>query len=246
MTKKKLPIPATGKAPRRLGLLERGTVLGAQKAIAWILDDHALLTELCRLLGIPSGPDQWYELARVLAQERLPKKRGPRNKAQKTIAWTLDDHDMLPGLCRRYGIPDGPTQWYELALALARELAPKVRGRRDKWSRWIDGILVVEIERLVQLGSRRRSAAWATRELAERRPWLDFLTRVDADPENRDEAPQDPAESLRRRYSHVRHTRLADLFRAEFDRCEREGRVAEWDARVLATLRDPWRRGPLA
>jgi hypothetical protein len=154
-----------------------------------------------------------------------------------------EDEAQLELLREHYGIPPGPAQWQLLALALAREFCSAPRPTSTvKWSPLIDGILVVEIERLVEPGNRKRSATWAARELAGRQPWGDFLAKADADPEDPDEAPKDPAESLRRRYSRVRHSKEMPMFRKAFAHYEWEKTVAEWDAMVAAILRGARRR----
>jgi len=154
-----------------------------------------------------------------------------------------EDEAQLELLREHYGIPPGPAQWQLLALALARELYSAPRPTSTvKWSPLIEGVLVVEIERLVEPGNRKRSATWAARELAERQPWGDFLAKADADPEDPEEAPKDPAESLRRRYSRVRHSKKMLMFRKAFAHYEWEKTVAEWDAMVAAILRGARRR----
>jgi hypothetical protein len=154
-----------------------------------------------------------------------------------------EDGARLERLRKHYRIAPGPAQWQLLALAMAREFyaAPKPTST-VKWSPLIEGVLVVEIERLVEPGNRKRSATWAARELAERQPWGDFLAKADADPEDPEEAPKDPAESLRRRYSRVRHSKKMLMFRKAFAHYEWEKTVAEWDAEVVAILRDARRR----
>src|SRR5262245_55300052 len=68
--------------------------------------------------------------------------------------WTDDDHAKLLILCDRYGIQHGPLMFYQLSLALARELypEPKVSGAKRKWTFLNQGALVVEIERLIKPG----------------------------------------------------------------------------------------------
>jgi hypothetical protein len=155
-----------------------------------------------------------------------------------------EDQARLERLCKHYGIPPGPAQWQLLALAMAREFyrEPPTSEGKLKWSPLVDGVLVVEIERLVQPANRKRTATHAARLLAERPPWRDFLARADADPEDPDDAPGNPAESLRRRYSRVRHGKKMQMYRDAFAYHELKQTVPEWNARVADILRDARRR----
>ena len=154
-----------------------------------------------------------------------------------------EDEARLERLREHYRIAPGPAQWHLLALAMAREFYPAPRPTSTgKWSLLIDGMLVVEIERLVEPDNRRRAAIHAARELAMRRPWRDFLAKTDADPDDPDEVPKDPAESLRRRYSYVRRSKKMLMFRQAFAYHELAGTVAEWDAMLADILRDARRR----
>ena len=51
-----------------------------------------------------------------------------------TWQWVDEDHARLLLLCQHHSIPDGPHMFYQLALALARELypEPKRSGRKTK------------------------------------------------------------------------------------------------------------------
>ncbi len=97
---------------------------------------------------------------------------------QRCVAkWSDEDHTSLLKLCKRYGIGESPAMFYELSLALARELYPerKRRGPGTKWTALNQGALVVEIERLAKPDDPARGVAWAAAQLSKREPWKSFL-----------------------------------------------------------------------
>ena len=70
----------------------------------------------------------------------------PGERQETLEQWAAEDTAKLFLLCRHYGIPSSPTQFLELALALARDLypEPRRRGRKSKWTRAIQAMLVVK------------------------------------------------------------------------------------------------------
>jgi hypothetical protein len=108
-----------------------------------------------------------------------------------------EDYLKLGLLCQQYGIGEGPAKWFQLSLALARELYPEKKkpGRKSKWTLLNKGALVVEIERLTTPDDASHGVAWACKQLALREPWKSFLEIRESD-----NAVPDPAEALRTVY----------------------------------------------
>ena len=147
----------------------------------------------------------------------------PAQVDELVTQWVEDDHNRLLQLCAHFGVANGPDQWYQLALTLARELypAPKKRGR-IKWHALTIMPLVVEIERLVRPGDPAQGPAWAAKKLAKREPWRSFMSDQ-----------MDAAEALRKAYFDHRDDDWAQMARDGFKRHEAQGTIPEWDARVV-------------
>src|SRR5512139_2938051 len=105
--------------------------------------------------------------------------------------WVDADHAKLLTLCKHFGIKTSQRMFYELSLALARELypEPKTSGTRRKWTWLNQGALVVEIKRLVKRGDPARGFTWAAKQLANREPWKSFVGKN-----------SNPGEALRKAY----------------------------------------------
>lgn len=148
-----------------------------------------------------------------------------------------EDNAKLQILCRHYGIQSSPSMFYELALALARDIypAPKKRGRKSKWTNLNQGALVVEVERLVIPDDPAHGVEWACNQLARREPWISFLETKEGGTHG-----PDPAEALRQIYFHFRSNRWAEISRSAFARYEREGARTEWERKVSDFVRNPY------
>lgn len=132
----------------------------------------------------------------------------------------------LTRLIAHYGIEPSPMQFYELSIALARELYPvrKKRGRRKKWGALQSGVLVVEVERLVRTGDPAHGVEWACRTLAKKEPWTSFLEAKGAS----DFGPK-PEEALRQTYFAFREDRWASVSRHAFRNHQTTGTLPEWE-----------------
>lgn len=147
-----------------------------------------------------------------------------------------DDHAKLLLLCEHHGIKPSPSMYYELALALARELypEPKKRGRRSKWTDLNRGTLVVEVERIAKPDDPSYGVAWACQQLAKREPWLSFLETAESGCSS-----PDPAEALRRVYYDSKDARWTNLTRDVFALHQARGTVDEWADLVDDCVRNP-------
>jgi hypothetical protein len=147
-----------------------------------------------------------------------------------------EDSAKLLLLCQHYGIQASPIMFYQLALALARELypEPKKRGRKSKWTVLNKGALVVEVERLVKPDDRAHGVAWACQQLAKQEPWASFLETKEGDTFD-----PDPAEALRQIYYDFQSDKWAAVWRDAFRFNEHEGAIAEWENLVMDFVRNP-------
>ena len=150
--------------------------------------------------------------------------------------YSEEDNDKLLLLCRHYGIQASPFMFYELALALAREIypEPKKRGRKSKWTFLNKGVLVVEVERRMRQDKPGYGVAWACSKLAKIEPWASFLEKKEGVTLN-----PDPAEALRQIYFDFRGDYWAELSRKKFKEYEREGAIAKWEEQVSDFVRNP-------
>lgn len=155
---------------------------------------------------------------------------------QQVREWVSEDYAKLVMLCQKYGIAEGPNMFYQLALALARELypEPKKRGRKSKWTVLNKGVLVVEVERLMRPNDPAHGVEWACEQLGKREPWASFLEAK----ENGTFGP-DPAESLRQIYFDFRGDKWANVCRDAFKMYEYEGAIEQWEDYVIDCVRNP-------
>ncbi|TCT09475.1 hypothetical protein [Paralcaligenes ureilyticus] len=147
-----------------------------------------------------------------------------------------EDQVKLLLLCQHYGIKAGTAMFYELSLALAREIypEPKKRGRKSKWTYLNKGALVVEVERLVKPDDSLHGVEWACGVLAKRDPWASFLEAKESDG-----FATDPAEALRQVYFKFRRDRWATVSRSAFKQCEHTDAMPVWDKWVCDFVRKP-------
>lgn len=150
--------------------------------------------------------------------------------------YSEEDNDKLLLLCRHYGIQASPFMFYELALALAREIypEPKKRGRKSKWTFLNKGVLVVEVERRMRQDKPGYGVAWACSKLAKIEPWASFLEKKEGVTLN-----PDPAEALRQIYFDFRGDDWAEISRKKFREYKREGAIAKWEEQVSDFVRNP-------
>lgn len=147
-----------------------------------------------------------------------------------------DDYSKLLLLCQHYGIRSSPSMFYELALALARELYPeaKKRGRKSKWTTLNQGALVVEIERIVEPNDTAHGVAWAANQLAKREPWKSFLEMKDSDDTN-----PNPAEALRKVYYNFKTDKWAKVMRDAFGWHQQTNTIDAWEMKVADFVKNP-------
>lgn len=155
---------------------------------------------------------------------------------QLVAEWVSEDHAKLVMLCQKYGIGEGPAMFYQLALALARQLypEPKKRGRKSKWTALNKGALVVEVERVAQPEDPAHGVEWACQQLSKRQPWALFLETKEGGASS-----PDPAEALRKIYFDFRNDKWAAVMRKAFGWHEHEGTIAEWEEQVSDFVRNP-------
>lgn len=155
---------------------------------------------------------------------------------QRSAEWVSEDHAKLVMLCQHYGIHDSPGMFYQLALALAREIysEPKKRGRKSKWMVLNKGALVVEIERLVKPGDPVHGVEWACNQLAKHEPWASFLEIKEGGT-----LGPDSAEALRQIYYDFRSDKWAEVSRDAFRWHKHENTLAAWEIMVLDSVRNP-------
>ena len=155
--------------------------------------------------------------------------------SERIKEYSEQDSAKLQQLCRYYGIQSSPSMYYELALALAREIYPEPKkvGRKSKWTTLNQAALVVEVERLMRPNDPAYGAEWACKQLAKREPWASFIEEK----ESRTSSP-DPAEALRKKYFNFRNDKLANVFRDTFKEHEHRGLIDEWEKKVADWVRN--------
>ena len=142
-------------------------------------------------------------------------------------SWDREDHDKLLLLCADMGIEDGPSRFYDLALALARILHSGFQQAAplSKWTDVTRGFLVVEVERLTVAGLDVTAAAGV---LAGRPEWKAFLNKT-----------RDGGEGLRVQYQKFKQARFAAVMRDAFKCSENKNTLDEWHENLLEALKNP-------
>lgn len=111
-------------------------------------------------------------------------------------------------LCDHYGIdPNDPCRFMLLSIELARELFPvsPKKGRKPKWNKAIEAMLVIDMERLIDSG---KSISNAGNILARQPVWSDFI-------EIRSSTSK--GETIRTEYSKIRKKAHVNKTRVEFE-----------------------------
>ncbi len=157
-------------------------------------------------------------------------------RRQKVAQWVDEDHSKLLLLCQQYGIQDSPSMFYQLALALARELypEPRKRGRKSKWTALNKAALVVEVEQLVSPNDQAHGVEWACKQLAKREPWASFIEAKEDGTSH-----PDPAEALRTVYFGFCNDKWAKASRDIFKAYEHGNAIAKWKNYVIDVVRNP-------
>jgi hypothetical protein len=172
----------------------------------------------------------------ALDANRAPRRSGPLdpNADENHAAWAVEDHRNLHLLLQHYGIEEGPDQYYFLAIRLAGETVPcfqeKAReGRPRKWDDYALGVLVVEVDRIIEAGATQELAS---REIAKRKPWNQMLEQWE---EGKGFGP-DPGDAILTQYKKGRKIRWSEVLREAFNFHETTGTVHEWDANILRDI----------
>ena len=155
---------------------------------------------------------------------------------QQIERWVSEDQEKLVLLTKQYGIQDGPMMFYQLALALARQIYPvsKKRGRKEKWNVLRKMVLVVEVERRVRPGDKSHGIQWACKQLAKREPWVSLVEKKE-----QGTLGPDPAEALRQVYLAFRTDKFANVARDAFEMWKYEDKVEEWESFAEDCVRNP-------
>lgn len=183
--------------------------------------------------GRPKAP-----LKTKLKPRKLPLLLEEAEQIKLINSWVREDHEKLLLLMEYFGIAEGPNQFYELALSLARTYHPgfQVENPRGKWTDLAGGYLVVEVERLTADKKPGHTALWACYQLIRRPEWRVFLGMGD-DP--RDPKTKDSGEALRKQYQKFKKSTYSKLLRKVFKIHESEGTVTEWASQLHDVLRNP-------
>jgi hypothetical protein len=160
----------------------------------------------------------------------------PGSHGERIDKGLAEDYAKLLILCQHHGIEEGPARFFQLALALARELYPEAKrsGRKSKWTALNQGALVVEIERRVVPGAPAHGVEWACRQLCQSEPWASFLAVKGSGG-----GASDPAEALRQVYYAFKKDKWAAVMLDAFRFNEAAGTLAQWDRLVADAVRNP-------
>lgn len=153
--------------------------------------------------------------------------------------WERDDLERMNLLREELGVPemaDKEAMWFQVALALARRLkrAPKSKGRDPKWTDLVRGVLVVEVDRIVEGKRFGASVSQACSDLAKKLPWRDFLEQIDS----KRASSSDPKEALRKQYQEGRRTTWLKAVRAAYLMHRETNTLQEWDDFVNSVVRN--------
>jgi hypothetical protein len=143
-----------------------------------------------------------------------------------------DDEDArkLILLCEHYGIELGPNALPDLAVALAEDFVPAFKdkakpGPSAKWTRLSAGMLVAEMDELIDPKAKSRGPKWAAKELAKRHPWRHFLRRNSAGATS----DFDPGEALRQQYERFKGTPQARQWKEVRARIKENDELWVWE-----------------
>ena len=152
---------------------------------------------------------------------------------RKCAEWASEDIRNLRLLCEHFGIKDGPNQYLALSVALAREIVPcfQVKAKEGRPRKWTDralGTLAVELERIVETGATLEEAS---KILAQKKPWSNFVESWYAGGNHFGAAP---ADALKTAYKSAIKNKFTRVVRDAFKYHVITSSVQEWDDEVLA------------
>lgn len=168
----------------------------------------------------------------------------PQMRDKKIKRWLEEDHLKLVYLCKHYGIKEGPNQFWELSLALAKEFAPlfqveRKTGPKTKWTPWNKACLVVEIDRLIDKNNRFRGVKFAAEKLSKKEPWGSFLKKYAKDSSCEDNKHR-RAETLRRTYYDFKNNDEVKIIRDMFQKYNDSNDLESWDNFVNKCVRNSY------
>jgi hypothetical protein len=181
-----------------------------------------------------------------LNKKRSHPKVGPLasdEKARDAVKIQSDDEwKSILQLCDEYEVRIDDDLWMNLALALARDFVPafqerKRPGPKTKWNSYRCGILVVEIERLVE--SHALSIEAAADLLATMRPWkqnIQVKDKMVASSDDLEGVTPDAGEALRHIYFLSRDKKWTDVTRLAYKWHKDSGTLSDWDEAVSSVF----------
>lgn len=149
--------------------------------------------------------------------------------SERIAEWNNEDYEIMLKICEEHGITFGVGSWYGLALKLAKELytEPKKKGRKTKWTDYEKGVLVVEVERLLDDKKTIESVCY---HLSKIEPWKSFVETKDDDTTS-----PDPSEVLRKIYIAFKNDKWAGIYRLCYLSAEAANKIDDWEKnQVLA------------
>jgi len=183
-----------------------------------------------------------------LSKKRKPRRLGiiegkqPQMRDKAIKRWVEEDHLKLVYLCKHYGIKEGPTQFWELSLALAKESVPwfqveRKTGPKIKWTAWNKACLVVEIDRLIDKNYRFRGVKFAAEKLSKKEPWKSFLKKYAKDSSYKDNKYRH-AETLRRTYYDFKNNDEVKYTKEIFQKYNDRNDLESWDKYIKQCVRN--------
>lgn len=185
-----------------------------------------------------------------LSKKRKPRQFGliagqvPQLRDKAIKRWIEEDHLKLVYLCKHYGIKEGPTQFWELSLELAKICVPWFQvelktGPKTKWTAWAKACLVVEIDRLIDKNNRFHGVKFAAEKLSKKEPWKSFLKKYAKDSGHEDNKHR-RIETLRRTYYYFKNSDDAQYMRDIFHKYNDRNDLESWDDHIYKCVRNPY------
>ncbi|NOU20751.1 MAG: hypothetical protein HOO93_03010 [Methyloglobulus sp.] len=152
--------------------------------------------------------------------------KGKEHLQEKSKQLVQDDMLNMLALCDKYHIKQSHNMWYELALSIARECypEPQKKGRKSKWNGFKTAVLVVELERLIDLKNPSKGVQWASKQLAKKEPWKSFIEFKDSNLTS-----PDPAETIRKIYFDFKDDEWSERLRLTFKKYEVNQDLEGWE-----------------
>jgi hypothetical protein len=185
-----------------------------------------------RLTGELGKPLEPLPIKRLLADSSLiPAEAEKRHEL---------NYKKLSALRDSYGIESNEIEWYELALALAKEFDPafrvkKMEGRPKAWTLFFSVALYVDIEK-IKRRYRIKSVPVAAAQLLKDQPlWQLFLDLRST--ERKAHVSADPVEAIRKRFLFKEYSPLKKLTWKAYRTLDEDEFAGEWDKNVARELK---------